>query len=119
MLFGESDINGYENGMNYVQSYHHLNNDRIEKMNQINDYNDYHFQAFQCYQNQDYVGLFMVSSKYLLQSRLFVIMLIITAFFMLLLGAFVGVFTSAIVSRRVRFLNFIGMIVWVIKSFNQ
>ena len=117
MLFGESDINGNE--MNYVQSYHHLNNERIQEMNQINDYNDFHFQAMQCYQNDDYLGFFMVSSKYLLQSRLFVMILVITGFFMLLFGAFIGAFTSAIVSRRIRFLNFIGMIACVIKSFDQ
>lgn len=107
MIFGKSD----------GQYVHNLNDKRISEYNQLNNYQDFQFQATEYYENRDYVGFFALSTRYLLHSPLFIALLAIIGITTAIMGVFFGIFTTAVVSRRVKMLEFIRSICAIFKSF--
>ena len=78
-------------GVNGVgQSNHDLNDERVSSFNQLNNYQDFHYQATQYYQEQDYLGVMSLSTRYLLHSPTFIALLIIIGLTTATIGVFFG-----------------------------
>lgn len=108
MIFGNHKI---------AQNGHSLNDDRISKYNQLNVYQEFQLGASQYYENRDYLGFASFTTQYLLHQPMFIAILAIIGVTTALMGVFFGFFTTAVVSRRVKVLEFIGCIMSIFKSF--
>ena len=108
MIFGNDKI---------AQNGHSLNDDRISKYNQLNAFQEFHFGASQFYENKDYLGFASFTTQYLLHQPIFIAILAIIGVTTAVMGVFFGFFTTAVVSRRVKLLEFIGCIMLIFKSF--